>query len=170
MTKQNQTPSNWAHLRDIFLLPFTVTIILPALFFHSPQIFIFNNWILPILCFGFIGLGLSLLFITISLFKRLGEGTLAPWQPTQKLIIAGPYKYCRNPMITGVLFILIGEFFLFLSYNHLILIVCFFTANTLYFIYSEEPRLVLRFGQEYTIYKQNVPRWIPRLKPYTPKS
>ncbi len=48
------------------------------------------------------GLGrLSLFFYTVFLSETLGHGTLIPWTPTQKLVIVGPYPYCRNPMIIG---------------------------------------------------------------------
>src|SRR5437667_27366 len=53
--------------------------------------------------------GLVLLSRTIALLGRLGEGTLAPWDPTTKLVIAGPYRHVRNPMIVGVAMILLGE-------------------------------------------------------------
>jgi protein-S-isoprenylcysteine O-methyltransferase Ste14 len=43
-----------------------------------------------------------------------------------------------------------------------------FIINTVYFIFSEEPGLQKRFGEEYVEYKKNVPRWIPRLKPWKP--
>ena len=42
----------------------------------------------------------------------------------------------------------------------------FFTANAIYFPLSEEPGLARRFGEDYTRYKANVPRWLPRLKPW----
>ena len=53
--------------------------------------------------------GLILLGICIRMFATLGEGTLAPWAPTQKLVVTGIYRYMRNPMITGVLIGLLGE-------------------------------------------------------------
>ena len=47
---------------------------------------------------------------------------------------------------------------------------CWFAfAGVVYAVYiplSEEPGLVKRFGEEYLTYKQNVPRWIPRLTPW----
>ena len=54
-------------------------------------------------------LGLRLMRQTISLFSRVGEGTLAPWDPTRKLVVQGPYRRVRNPMITGVFTVLSGE-------------------------------------------------------------
>ena len=53
--------------------------------------------------------GLGMLAWTVTLFIRIGRGTLAPWDPTRKLVVRGPYAHVRNPMITGVLAILIGE-------------------------------------------------------------
>jgi protein-S-isoprenylcysteine O-methyltransferase Ste14 len=37
----------------------------------------------------------------VTLFARIGRGTLAPWDPTRSLVAAGPYRHIRNPMITG---------------------------------------------------------------------
>ena len=39
-------------------------------------------------------------------------------------------------------------------------------VNLVYIPLSEEPGLVKRFGEEYLTYRQNVPRWIPRLTPW----
>ncbi|OGO38290.1 MAG: hypothetical protein A2W35_18695 [Chloroflexi bacterium RBG_16_57_11] len=72
----------------------------------------------------------------------------------------------RNPMISGVLFTLVGEAILFGSCAIGIWGLLFFVINTIYFKASEEPRLVRRFGQEYLIYRANVPMWLPRLKPW----
>ena len=41
--------------------------------------------------------------------------------------------------------------------------------NVIYIPLSEEPGLVRRFGDDYLTYKRNVPRWIPRLKPWQPE-
>jgi protein-S-isoprenylcysteine O-methyltransferase Ste14 len=40
----------------------------------------------------------------------------------------------------------------------------FLLINHVYFILSEEPGLEERFGEDYRIYKENVPRWIPNRK------
>ena len=100
----------------------------------------------------------------------MGEGTLAPWMPTKKLVISGLYRYVRNPMILGVLLVLWGESILFCSYRIAIWLVVFFIINHLYFSLFEEPGLIKRFGREYVEYKKNVRRWIPRLKPWYPQN
>lgn len=112
--------------------------------------------------------GLILLVLSVRLFILIGRGTIMPWDPTRKLIVAGLYQYVRNPMILGVLILEIGAAVLFASRGVAILAVLFFLINTAYFIFSEEPGLEKRFGVEYVEYKKNVPRWIPRLTPWRP--
>jgi protein-S-isoprenylcysteine O-methyltransferase Ste14 len=110
--------------------------------------------------------GLALLVITVRLLARKGRGTLAPWDPTRKLVTDGIYRYVRNPMISGVLFMLMGETVLCCSWSLLVWALAFAAVNTVYFRLSEEPGLAARFGEEYLVYKHNVPRWIPRLTPW----
>jgi protein-S-isoprenylcysteine O-methyltransferase Ste14 len=44
----------------------------------------------------------------------------------------------------------------------------FFLINHVYFLLSEEPGLVRRFGAPYQAYRRHVPRWIPRATPWRP--
>lgn len=160
-------PSVFKHVRDILILPFTMTVIVPYLCYDKTQaLFTPNNWLIALGGLMLL-IGLSIFAWTVYLFRTFGKGTLAPWTPTQKLIIRGPYKYCRNPMITGVFSILLGETLILNSVNLLIFAAIFFIINTIYFIFKEEPDLKARFGEDYQKYKENVPRWIPRLKPYS---
>lgn len=156
-------------IKAILFLPFNVLFIIPLIilyFTHYEYNFVSFYQILSgiILVIA----GLFFLVSTIKLFATFGKGTLAPWAPTQKLIIEGPYKYVRNPMITGVLFILAGEVVFLYSKELLYWAVFFFILNAIYFPLSEEKGLVKRFGYEYEEYKKHVPRWIPRLTPYSP--
>jgi protein-S-isoprenylcysteine O-methyltransferase Ste14 len=161
-----QPPSLSKHLRDLFLLPFNVTIVIPFFIHDLIQVPLTEVVFLKPLGKIILISGLSLFSYTIYLFGTTGKGTLAPWSPTQKLVVKGPYRHCRNPMITGVLFILIGESLLFFSIAILLWAFIFFIINTIYFIIKEEPDLHKRFGEEYKIYKQHVPRWLPRITPY----
>ena len=104
------------------------------------------------------------------LFMNVGRGTLAPWAPPKKLVVIGRYCYVRNPMISGVLIALLGESVVFGSIAIFSWFILFFVINHVYFIHSEEPGLVKRFGSEYLSYRNNVPRWIPRLSPWKSKS
>jgi len=112
--------------------------------------------------------GLTLMATTIRLFDRVGRGTLAPWSPTRRLVVVGPYRWVRNPMISGVLLVLAGETLLFGSGALGAWLALFFVVNTLYFVWSEEPGLERRFGDEYRRYRSHVPRWVPRLRPWSP--
>lgn len=113
-------------------------------------------------------IGLALLVLTIRMFILLGDGTIMPWAPSRKLITANIYGYVRNPMILGLVILQIGETILFVSPGIALLAALHFVVNHIYFIMSEEPGLESRFGDEYREYKQNVPRWIPRVKPWRP--
>jgi protein-S-isoprenylcysteine O-methyltransferase Ste14 len=162
-----KNPSLLKHLRDIILLPFTVSVVVPYLIYNSQRPLVQERYLLLNISGSIIGLaGILMLAYTISLFGRFGKGTLAPWSPTQKLVVVGPYRYCRNPMISGVFFILIGEACFFNSVDIMRWAGLFFIINTLYFIMKEEPDLEQRFGDQYRVYKRNVPRWIPNLRPY----
>lgn len=119
---------------------------------------------MPILGLLAIGLGLVLMVATIRLFVTVGKGTLAPWNSTQRLVVQGAYRHVRNPMIAGVFFVLLGEAVLAASLPILGWFVFFVIANAVYIPLAEEPGLVKRFGADYLLYTQNVPRWIPRLR------
>ena len=112
--------------------------------------------------------GLPMLVWTIRDFGRRGQGTLAPWDPTQKLVVRGPYRHVRNPMISAVMAILFGQALFFNSLCHLAWATFFSLGNMLYIPHSEEPGLERRFGEAYRRYKANVPRWAPRLLPWHP--
>ena len=146
-------------------LPITVLIIIP---FSIEREWHLASDTISLLGIPLIIAGLTFLFATSSMFSSIGEGTLAPWSPTQKLVLQGPYAHTRNPMISGVLAVLLGESFLFASIPIFLWFVLFFAINNLYFSFFEEPGLLRRFGEEYEEYRKHVPRWIPRVTPWNP--
>ncbi len=113
--------------------------------------------------------GMAMFITCVRMFILIGQGTIMPWDPTQKLITVSLYGRVRNPMILSVIIIVAGEATFFASVGIALLAIFFFVMNTIYFIFSEEPGLEKRFGTEYIEYKKNVPRWIPRLKPWRPE-
>lgn len=153
------------------ILPVTVVVIVPFLKvarFHPLRLQIYRpvpfvQFPLGVLVFC---AGLLLVVITVRLLITKGDGTLAPWSPTRKLVIEGVYRYVRNPMISGVLLMLVGEAVVFGSRGLVVWALAFALANTVYFRYHEEPGLAKRFGRDYGVYKQHVRRWIPRLHPW----
>lgn len=112
------------------------------------------------------GCGLALAAWTMRLFATIGRGTPAPWNPPDQLVVSGPYRHVRNPMITGVLLMLTGEALLLRSLPVALWLAVFFAGNALYFPLVEEKGLVRRFGGAYREYQANVPRWLPRLTPW----
>lgn len=164
----------WRHLGSILVLPGTATLIVPALLFcltPSRLIARIPAWARFVslgVGSGLIVAGLALVVATILLFAHIGKGTLAPWDPTQRLVVRGPFRFVRNPMITGVASVLLGEAALSLRTALFIWFALFALANAIYIPLSEEPGLIRRFVDDYAVYKRNVPRWIPRLRPWTP--
>lgn len=148
-----------------FILPVTALILVP---WSIEDRFTIHIDAVTITGFAFMLTGLTIMFLTIRMFIRIGRGTLAPWSPTRKLVTRSLYSHVRNPMILGVNTVLVGETIVFRSMNIGIWAASFFIINTVYFILSEEPGLKKRFGEEYEEYKRNVPRWIPRWKPWKP--
>ena len=161
------------HILSILLLPVMVTIVIPAfLVWQTGQLSLgwglSSPWNLVLILAGlpFLLAGLTLVVQTIALFIQVGEGTIAPWDPTQKLVVRGPYHYVRNPMISGVLSLLLAEALILGSAALLTYFGFAAAVNMVYIPLSEEPGLLRRFGGEYALYRQHVPRWIPRLKPW----
>ena len=156
--------------KAVMALPFQVTVVIPLILLYcsgwQPDNMVLWTFFLGIAVFF---AGLLLAVSTIWLFSKLGNGTLAPWDPTSKMVITGPYAYVRNPMITGIVLILIGEALMLASWVIGLWAVVFLIINMFYFVLSEEPDLRKRFGQEYEEYSRNVPRYIPRLTPWKPK-
>jgi protein-S-isoprenylcysteine O-methyltransferase Ste14 len=160
--------SAWRHARAILLLPGLVAVAVPAFLLARRGADI--GWgldgilaVVPVVvgCL-LIAVGLAVWLWTVRLFVRIGKGTLAPWDPTQHLVVEGPYSRVRNPMITAVLAVLAGEAVLFGSPAIGTWCAAFFAINWLYFVLYEEPDLERRFGDEYRAYRRHVPRWIPR--------
>jgi protein-S-isoprenylcysteine O-methyltransferase Ste14 len=157
------------HALAILILPTTVTIIVPTWILRTfaerdtrwPPVW--WSWLPRSLGVVVTAAGLALLTWCVSLFVRVGKGTLAPWDPTSNLVAVGPYRYTRNPMITGVCTILTGEALTVGSWRLALWALTFIVFNHIHFLLIEEPGLEERFGEPYLEYKQRVPRWIPRV-------
>ena len=162
-------------IKTIILLPGTVLVFIPAVILwitgsskRPPEITEpgqLSFWLSLLLAAT--GLGLSTW--TVMLFMKFGNGTPAPWDPPKKLVVRGPFRHLRNPMITGVVIMLLAEAMLFQSWPIAIWMILFFAGNAIYFPVIEERGLEKRFGDDYREYKANVRRWIPRLRAWRPE-
>ena len=94
------------------------------------------------------------------------KGTPVPFNPPPKVVKTGPYRYARNPMLTGVFLFLFGLGFWVNSFS----LVFFFTPlyvwiNVWELKKIEEPELIRRLGDEYMVYRTQTPMFIPGRKP-----
>lgn len=109
--------------------------------------------------------GLAVSVWSIVYMKRVGKGNpfdamgheVAP--RTRHLMTDGPYRWSRNPMLSGTFLYYIG---LLLALWNLWALLVFVAVVALMLVQvrSEEKRLEADFGQEYLDYKQRVGRFL----------
>jgi protein-S-isoprenylcysteine O-methyltransferase Ste14 len=100
-------------------------------------------------------------------FGWTGHGTPAPVAPPQRLVVAGFYRYVRNPMYLGFA---LGWISLWIVFGHLKPALIAAVASVaigihLFVVFYEEPTLRKKFGVAYEEYCGNVNRWLPRSRP-----
>ena len=81
-------------------------------------------------------------------------------------MVTGLYRHVRNPMYVGVVSVIVGQGLILgnarvLCYGGLV-----WLAFYLFVIGYEEPTLRRTFGAEYERLSGQVPRWIPRVRPW----
>lgn len=173
--ERSSQPGIVRQLLSVLLLPFNAIVVVPALMLRSWSE-VDTRWpfdypllALPQVPGALLAIaGLVLVARTVRLFATVGEGTLAPWDPTHKLVVAGPYRRVRNPMISGVAMTLLGVATTTGSTYVAAWFAFFVALNHVYFLLVEEPGLVRRFGESYEEYRRQVPRWIPRRRSARP--
>ena len=106
--------------------------------------------------------GLVMILRCFADFVRRGCGTPAPYDPPRELVVAGLYRYVRNPQYVGVMLVVVGEALLtgmvvLFGYAAVMAI-----GYHLFVRYYEEPTLGRLFGEPYAHYREVVPRWLPR--------
>ena len=87
-----------------------------------------------------------------------------------RLVIAGPYKFVRNPQQLGSIIMLLGLTIYFESLSILIYTLIVTVFSHIYVVMIEKLGLRNRFGVEYEDYCKAVPRWVPKIggKPRKP--
>ena len=161
------------HLLSIVALPFAVAVVVPTWLARRNGTSLTVGPDAAHLLSQFAGLslvviGLVLFVTSLRRFAVDGRGTLAPWDPPRYLVLRGPYRYVRNPMISGVVFVLVGEALLVGSRPQMLWALLFLAVNLIYIPLLEERLLTQRFGAAYQEYCRHVPRVMPRLRPWRP--
>ena len=112
----------------------------------------------------------AILTVTGALIRVWAAGHLTR---DQRLSTSGPYQHTRNPFYLGRFCVLIGLALMSGLRGNLILWAIFPGAvGYFFFVYMprkerrEGGRLEKLFGQEYELWKSNVPELFPRLKPF----
>jgi protein-S-isoprenylcysteine O-methyltransferase Ste14 len=160
------------HALSVALLPFTVTVLIPMWIARRVDIGFDLASTTTGAILQFAGLatllsGAALFVASLQRFAVEGHGTLAPWDPPKRLVVRGPYRYVRNPMISGVMLVLVGESLLLRSRAHATWAAVFLVVNVLVITLYEEPHLTQVFGDDYRAYRANVPRVVPRLSAWS---
>jgi protein-S-isoprenylcysteine O-methyltransferase Ste14 len=110
--------------------------------------------------------GVGVLLHAFLRFVVEGVGTPAPIAPTQRLVVGGLYRYVRNPMYLAVGATIVGQA-LALARPVLLAYAAVFGVTVYTFVrLYEEPTLRQQFGEQYEEYRQAVPGWWPRRRPW----
>lgn len=106
-------------------------------------------------------LGLAILISAVRLFRN-DKTTVNPLSPEQatKLVTDGIFKYSRNPMYLGMVFILSSMAVFFNLIGGIILIALFCFYITKFQIIPEERAMSNLFSQDFNKYKHATRRWI----------
>lgn len=118
------------------------------------------NPFVGILC-GVVGLALGLWSVETQV--SIGRGTPVPVMPTQTLVVQGPFRFCRNPMTLGTIFLYLGISIGVGSLSAVLVTLLFAAVLLTYIKTIEEKELEIRFGSEYVRYKEKTPFLIPHL-------
>ena len=106
--------------------------------------------------------GAALAIASILTFAFVGKGTPAPFDPPRKLVVAGPYRWVRNPMYIGAGLVLLGAAMFYGSIWLVLYTMAFWSAAHLFVLFYEEPVLRRKFGADYDAYIATRRRWMPR--------
>jgi protein-S-isoprenylcysteine O-methyltransferase Ste14 len=110
------------------------------------------------------GIGFFMVGWSVQHFIK-AKGTPVPFNPPPRLVQSGPYAFTRNPMLTGVFFLLFSLGFCMASISMVFFFTPLFIGINFWELKSiEEPELEKRLGETYRIYKRKTPMFIPRLR------
>ena len=91
---------------------------------------------------------------------KIGLRNREPMQRPSTLVLAGPFRFTRNPIYLGNLLMLLGLIIVWSSVVTAILTVLVYIIFRYLFIKKEEGILEEEFGEEYREFKARVRRWI----------
>jgi protein-S-isoprenylcysteine O-methyltransferase Ste14 len=146
-----------------FIIPIFIIIVSSYVdqWFHLSKLY--YGLINPVTGSLFIVVGWLFANWTIKVQFSVGKGTPIPLMATQRLVINGPYTYCRNPMALGTALFYLGIAIWLGSLSAVGLGLVYPVGILIYIKLIEEKELGERFGSEYLEYKKRTPFVIPHL-------
>ncbi len=166
---QQQLGTNFKYYRLYYTLFAFVTLIAVFLYqFNIASPYIYKVTQLSYIIGGFVAImGLVIMAICIKKYFAQLSGLKTLFIDEVKtgntLIITGIHKYVRHPLYLGT-FIFIWGLFIVFPYLSLLIADTIITVYTLIGIVLEEQKLIAEFGEDYKLYKQQVPKIIPFFK------
>lgn len=94
----------------------------------------------------------------------LSATSATPLDEPDRLRTKGLYSRSRNPLLLGVVAILMGEAFTFQSFALLGYALLYWGWLTVFVTFAEEPTMRRKFGGTYDSYCDRVPRWFIPLR------
>lgn len=110
---------------------------------------------------GYFLIAISIITSVVCLRKFfLSKNTIITIKPASSLQTDGIYRFTRNPMYVGLMFLYLGLTCLLGNWYNLILLPLLVLIIQQYVIVREEKYLLRRFGAEYADYRSKVRRWL----------
>lgn len=171
LVETSQKPRSWRfRVVAILIGVLTFLAIVPAVLFFA--VYAIDKYALSDL-WGRLETGFSIVAVVLGLLLalwtllsqvRIGKGTPVPLAPPQKLIVTGPYRWCRNPLQLGVMlyYLGVGTYFGSLRIGVLMFVLGLLLGSC-YHKFIEEKELLRRFGKEYEEYRARTPFLFPKL-------
>jgi protein-S-isoprenylcysteine O-methyltransferase Ste14 len=109
--------------------------------------------------FGFVVVGFLIGLAAFIEFRK-AKTTILPHGSVSNIISSGIFRFTRNPIYLGFLFMVIGFPLNFGSVWGIIIAPLFIATMNRLVIEKEEAYLEKKFKEQYTNYKSNVRRWL----------
>lgn len=111
-------------------------------------------------------IGVTIWLVCLDTFSRYGRGTPLPVDAPRLLVTSGFFAVVRNPIMLAELLVIWAEALYLASAGCLLYAVGISVLAHVMAVAVEEPELRKRFGEPYDEYCRNVPRWLPRPRPW----
>jgi len=145
----------------MFLPPtaFLLCLIGALVLHYTVPIVLLIGWPINLTGLLFAGLGIFLLLSGNNSFAR-AQTNINTFRPPDTLVTGGVFRFTRNPMYLGFLFVLLGASILLGSLSPLLTVALFFLLANFWYIPFEERTCEQKLGAEYLAYKKKTRRWI----------